>query len=525
YRLLLLYNSQPDFKFVEALYGLHIEAGYEVDEITLLSDEGDEQAFIAELDLLEKKHDNWVHQAKWKPKNRSFKLFRLSQLEAKKDLTEEEQKELKRLKKPLTGKELEEELKLQQDITKQQQSLEFLTRKQTREQLKSLRYRSSHAPHVKLVPLWHAVNTERIKQLHGAGFGDLSYLEDGELGKGFYGKGNAVAAYQEGYAKYGEQTLLVLSWYAGKVVYPVHSDEHDLKGQPHYANHDLHYKIQSESCSEAVVFDPGQILPRYLVSIKKSGISSGIMVELLNIPRWDPGMRSLLFQMNFSQIIGQIAKGSFEQIKDWLEHQDNLIVNETLPKEFKDKYQKLVVDFLQDPQKEVLLLKTADETDREIFSRFIEATLWNEYQEGQAIPLHIRLSEILQKAQIIEQSLSKYNIAEAAVFDLKKYKRFNFIISNYEKKSMGSLLKANYINCPGGFRGKVIVICSKAQLEDEESYWLCTEGGTLEQQRSRLNSYNLDKFTQKQIKEQIIFIKEVSITINKKILSPKEKYN
>ncbi len=521
YRLLLLDNNQPDFKFVEALYSLHIEAGYEVDEIMLLSDEGDEQAFIAELDLLEKKHDNWVHQAKWKPKNKYFKLFRLPQLEAKQYLSKEEQEELVKLKNPPTIAELHHEVDEQQKLPK------FLNQKQTREQLKSLRYRSPHAPHVKLLPLWHAVNVEKIKQLRGAGFNDLNYVNDGILGKGYYGKSNSIAAYLEGCSKYGDRTLLVLSWYAGKVVYPVHPDEHDLKGQPHYANHDLHYKIQSESCSEAVVFDPGQILPRYLVSVKKSGISSGIMAELLNIPRLDPGMRSLLFQMNFSQIIGQIAKGSFEQSKDWLEYQDpdNLIVNETLPEEFKDKHQKLVVDFLQDLQKEVLLLKTADETDSEIFSRFIEAILWNEYQEGQAIPLHVRLSEILQKAQIIEQSLSKYNIAEAAVFDLKKYKRFNFIISNYEKKSMGSLLKANYINYPGGFRGKVIVICSKAQLVDEENYWLYTEGGTLEQQRSRLNSYNLDKFTQKQIKEQIFFIKEISINTNKKILSPKEKYN
>ena len=158
-----------------------------------------------------------------------------------------------------------------------------------------------HVPYVKLLPLWHGVSLEQIKGLKGAGFSDLNYIGDGELGKGYYGKDDAITAYREGYAKYGDQTLLVLSWYAGKVVYPVIERDKELKGQPHYANHDLHYSIRSDGHQEAVVFEPGQILPRYLVSVKKSVSRAKVMSGLLEIPYSNTGKRPLLFQAKDNQ--------------------------------------------------------------------------------------------------------------------------------------------------------------------------------------------------------------------------------
>jgi len=481
YKLLPLTDfSQPDFNFIQKLYHLYIKADYEIDEVCLLSDEGDEQAFIAELDLLEKKHGSLVHQPKWKPKNQKIEYQETPDIVA--------------------------------------------NRKVVREKLKAKRYRSQNVPHVKLLPLWQGISLEHIKNLHGASFNDLSYISDGELGKGYYGKDNAIVAYQTAYSKYGEQTLLVLSWYAGKVVYPVITSDSALKGQPHYANHDLHYSMRPEGYHEAVVFDPGQILPRYLISIKKSKVSSKIISELLKIPYLDPRKSLLLFQANFAQVIGQIAQHSFKIVHDWLSQENitnYLTIRDAGQKSVDYKYQDLIANFLQDTSKEVLLLKTADKMDTKILSRVIEATLWNNYQNGAAIPLHLKFSTMVKDDAIVEQSLVQYGIVEDAILDLKKHKKFTFIIS-YERSKRSQVLKANHINRQGGFSGKVLVVCSQAELDDSEDYLFYTEGGTYEQQRDRLKSYRISKLTEQQIAQQVAYISEV--IRNNQILLPRKQY-
>ena len=54
YRMYSLAATDLDFKFVQNLYSLNPLVGYEIEEIILLSDESDEQAFITGIDLLQK---------------------------------------------------------------------------------------------------------------------------------------------------------------------------------------------------------------------------------------------------------------------------------------------------------------------------------------------------------------------------------------------------------------------------------------------------------------------------------------
>jgi WD40 repeat protein len=487
YKLLPLNNTgcQLDIHFVEELCKLPINSGYEIEDLTLLSDIGDEQAFIAQLDLLEKKHGNWVHGAKWKHKNHPDSP----------DTDEKKEAKNKAIR-------------------------EFNDRQDIRKQLKTTRYRTTSAPHVKLLPLWNGVNLEQVKNLQGTGFDDLSYTEDGELGKGYYGTSDAISAYEHANKKdnSGNQTLLVLSWYAGKVVYPTLTTDSELKGQPHYANHDLHYRY-TEGQHTAVVFEPGQVLPRYLVSIKKSGVPSGVMPKLLKLPFSDLGKGSLLLQNNFAHVISKIGQNSLSSVKNWLSSTPQSLIQGSHESFV---YENLLTGFLTDPKLEVLLLKTADIQDGELLSRAIESKLWNEYQTGNSIGLHIDLTKFNNKDNIFARALAHQEIVDDAIEDLRQQQKFNFIISGYDQDNKVSL-KGNYFNRSGGFSGKVIVVLPADELAEPENWVFHTEGGTSEQQQLRLISHQLNKFTAEQIAEQLAYIS--NIVAHKSILLPQEAYN
>jgi WD40 repeat protein len=477
YKLLALTPNQLDAKFVQDLYNISHNANYEITDISLISDVGDEQAFVAELDLLQKKHGNWVHNAKWKLKNQNPEQAEPEAIVAARQLI--------------------------------------------RNQLKTQRYRTKAAPNVKLLPMWHGASVEQIKQLSGAGFSDLSYIENGAIGKGYYGTDNAIAAYEAAYEKYGAKTILMLSWYAGKVVYPtITNDEAKLTGQPHYANHDLHYLAKSDH-HEAVVFDPGQILPRYLVSLSPTNqAKSQLMQEVLNTPYCNPGQRPLLFQANFSHVIATLAKQSFTALQTWLKSQP--LTNNAYQLTNNPYYQQLM-NFLQDSTKDVLLFKTTDNSDSELLAKFLETILLDSHQEGQAIPLHLSLPLITNpKERLVEQALINHQIPEAAITDLKDQQKFTFIISGYTQKI--PLLKANHLNRPGGFRGKVIAVVPATILADGDNYVFYPEGGTTEQQANRLISQQLTKFNEQQINEQLSFITAKTTAANSKLRLPSEQY-
>ena len=520
YKLLPLQGAkQKDFEFVRKLFVRSVGDlgdGYEISDITLISDEGDEQAFVAEIDLLEKKHGIGVHGAKWKPKNHDYDLLRLQELTKKTKLNNDEQEELKNLQQKKDAK-----YKVEQ---------EFNDRNLVRSQLKATRYRYSPnvphvVPHVKLLPFWHGIKVEDIEKLGESSFSDLIYKNQGELGKGYYGKSDAIAAYEEVSGEDGK--LLMLSWYAGKTVYPT-IEEDRLTGEPHYANHDLHYSVTAKGHHTAVVFEPGQILPRYLVSIKNRGaVNLGLKQKLQTIKSVVPGKRPLLFQANFSHAIATIAKKRFEVMQAWLNVNaiSPLTTSSRLVSSREYDYQKVMMDFLRDPIKEVLLLKTFDVADGELLSRFLEMSLWDSYEEGKPIALHLELSKFsdLEQGNLIQQSLTAIEVSTKAIKDLKdQRKEFVFIISGYEQVKRIPLVKSNYLNRSGGFKGKSIVIVSR-NFPDSENYLFYPYGGTEQAARLRVVS-NLPKLSQQEKTLQSFFIRDKLEANKYKSLSSKELY-
>ena len=471
YRLLKLEDSskQLDYQFVKQLCGL-TGSGYEIEDIVLVSGQGDEKSFIAEVDLLQKKHGNFVHQAKWKPKNQR----------------------------------------------EQQESLEVIEqRKLIRAKLKLRRYRAEYASNVKLLPLWYAFNAENIQHLNEINFNDLTFVENGDIGKGYYGKTSAVATYEEAEPD-NHEIILMLSWYAGKVVYPIiNDDEQKLKGQPHYANHDLHYRDRL-GFDEAVVFDASQVLPRYLVSFKKIGAESAGIMNRLFSQTFHPSKASLLFKPNFSHIIATIAKNSFNTTQKWLEQQEFV----DLPNKTEFSEIEVIKNFLEDKTKEVLLLTTPEENDPQVLAKFIEMFLWSDEQED-LVPLNLDLNLIKpQTGALVEQNLIDFGLSKKAIFDLKQYQSFAFVITGYQKNLHRLLIKDNYINSPNGFKGKIIVIIPKDGLTADENYYLYSGLGNLKQQTDRFVSYHLT-INQSQL---IWQIKQFLTLNNDKAVTPRELY-
>lgn len=464
YRMYSLAATDLDFKFVQNLYSLNPLVGYEIEEIILLSDESDEQAFITGIDLLQKKHGSEVHGAKWKPKN--------------------------------------------QKPREQQESVQQVEeRKLIRAQLKMQRYRSPYVPNVKLLALWQGTSIRKIKQLGIKEFSNLSGSSDESLGKGYYGIDHAGFAYTKASQQYGANPILMLNWYAGKVIYPVISgDEKKIKAQPHYANHDLHFAAKKQldnftttvaglndriSYHETVVFDNSQILPRYLVSLKPvNGNSLNLMQELLSSAYRSPQASRLLFQPDLSYVTSLLRKISLEEVQSKLFELTNIQQSKSLTSELNGSIDQVVNEFLGNLTKEVLLLTLDDPADQIILGRYLERLIWNYYQVGQAIPLFGYLPEVIDlNGDLVEQILIGKGLSARAIYDLKNYCEFNLILAGYsEIHRKIPLIKNNRFNRTGGFKGKVIITCqTNVKYED----YLFYPDGVLQKQANFLQKYQV----------------------------------
>lgn len=168
-------------------------------------------------------------------------------------------------------------------------------------------YQDLDCPNVKLLPVWHGTQSKVLPSLFAGGFASLALVDAGYFGKGIYGAYEAEYAYRV-YSK----GALLLNWVACYSAYPViDGDMPKLMGKANYANYDAHVapvvpefpgdphpesyipgKIgQPPQCSEVVVFESAQCLPRYLVELQASLVKS----PSVTVPEKTPGNSAMLY--------------------------------------------------------------------------------------------------------------------------------------------------------------------------------------------------------------------------------------
>ncbi|MGD0465818.1 MAG: pentapeptide repeat-containing protein [Gammaproteobacteria bacterium] len=296
-----------------------------------------------------------------------------------------------------------------------------------------------------------------------------------------------------------------------------------LMGEPHYANYDMHFapisnKFNVASIAEennhyqTVVFDASQILPRYLVTLVGSEVitKDSVMKHLFDqMPCNELGKTTLIFQPDFSYSIMNLYKTSRQIISQQLAEIDGLKQfvggdidmapynkDEDKDVEMFDANDTLEVIsiinvFLNDPNKEVLLLLAGSKLEQIMAGCYIETIAWNNYRDGKLIPLYIFLPNIAEAnltEHLVEDCLIAQGLSLEEIVDLKEHKQWLFILDGYEELShKTTLIKSNYFNRFGGFKGKVLVLGSKQLLVDDTDLFFFTDGGTVLQQKNRFD--------------------------------------
>jgi hypothetical protein len=154
-------------------------------------------------------------------------------------------------------------------------------------------YQDEDYPNVKLMPLWHGTQRDKLGSLLSAGYGAFGDTDDGYFGKGIYATFHAD--YAQIYAdKFGpvdlENGFLLFNWGITYNSRPVISSDYDenlgrLTWAPDHTRYDSHFVLvvphplkkgdyvpitppEQHKFTEVVFFDTSQILPRYLVTLQ-----------------------------------------------------------------------------------------------------------------------------------------------------------------------------------------------------------------------------------------------------------------
>jgi serine/threonine protein kinase len=148
-------------------------------------------------------------------------------------------------------------------------------------------------PDVKLMPLWHGTQRDKLGSLLSAGYGAFGDTDDGYFGKGIYA--TFEAAYAQKYAdNFGPPDLrngvLIFNWgvtYNSRPLIKSDFNQHSkrLNWAPDTAKYDSHFvpvvpltqvdyvpvlPLEPHQFTEVIFFDASQLLPRYLVTLQPS---------------------------------------------------------------------------------------------------------------------------------------------------------------------------------------------------------------------------------------------------------------
>jgi hypothetical protein len=167
-------------------------------------------------------------------------------------------------------------------------------------------YNDEDYPEVKLMPLWHGTQRNKLGSLLSAGYGAFGDTDDGFFGKGIYATFDA--AYAQMYAdKFGpidlENGVLIFNWGITYGSRPIIRSDYDENRQrlnwvPDTARYDSHFvpvvptaaksvyipitPPEAHQFTEVVFFDTSHLLPRYLVTLQPTFLWRHLGPSLIN---------------------------------------------------------------------------------------------------------------------------------------------------------------------------------------------------------------------------------------------------
>jgi len=135
---------------------------------------------------------------------------------------------------------------------------------------------------IKIMPALHGTAEAIAENICSNGFASLALLDGGWFGQGMYFTTNAL--YTLTYCATRENPTIIICYAIMGNVYPVVSNNEFL-GKPLATGFDSHFVVTNpggKTCSSAVKYDEivigqeDQVIPAYLVTLDKSGISSKV---------------------------------------------------------------------------------------------------------------------------------------------------------------------------------------------------------------------------------------------------------
>ncbi len=116
--------------------------------------------------------------------------------------------------------------------------------------------------------------------------------------------------------------------------------------------------------------------------------------------------------------------------------------------------------------KKVALVLGESGAGKSTFLRFLESTLWENYQKGGTIPLFIALPTIDNPEQdFIAKHLRRLGLTNAQIKTLKETREFVVIADGYDESGANeNLYQSNRFNQPGGWHGQLVIGCRSQHL-------------------------------------------------------------
>ncbi|KAG0372337.1 hypothetical protein BGX24_000381 [Mortierella sp. AD032] len=124
-----------------------------------------------------------------------------------------------------------------------------------------------------------------------------------------------------------------------------------------------------------------------------------------------------------------------------------------------------VKQFLKTDRKVFLLLGDSG-AGKSMFNRHLECELWNSYESGGRIPLHINLPAINQPDQdMIPKQLLTHGFTPDQIKEMKENRKFYVICDGYDEGQLGvNLYNSNQFNRNGQWDVKMVISCRSTYL-------------------------------------------------------------
>ncbi|KAF9123318.1 hypothetical protein BGW39_009103 [Mortierella sp. 14UC] len=127
-----------------------------------------------------------------------------------------------------------------------------------------------------------------------------------------------------------------------------------------------------------------------------------------------------------------------------------------------------VKQFLKADRKVFLLLGDSG-AGKSMFNRHLECELWNSYDRGGRIPLHINLPAIHQPDQdMIAKQLALHGFNDDQIKEMREKREFYVICDGYDEGQLQvNLYNSNQLNQPGQWNVKMVISCRSTYLAQD----------------------------------------------------------